>query len=293
MSSVSPRTGTRADAVSQRPVTPAIGSLIEGLDLGALSDTDFAMLRGLVERRGVVFVRGQSLEPGQLVAFARRFGPLQPSAESAFSALPGHPEVDVLEADAEHPPLVTTELWHTAFTSHVRPTMGTVLHGRIIPESGGDTIWVSLEAAWEHLSAPLRAYLQGLRAEHRGAKAFADQIRMQLWTDAAGQERLRSLLLEPPAVHPVVRTHPVTGRKSLFVNEGYTTLIQGLHRKESDAVLGYLFDHLRTPEFQVRHRWQAGDVAIWDNRCTMHYAVADYRGHRLMHRVTIEGDVPV
>jgi taurine dioxygenase len=138
----------------------------------------------------------------------------------------------------------------------------------------------------------MKHYLADMQAEHRTIKSFGDDIRGHLWQDEEGRRRFAEIQALPPAVHPVIRTHPVTGRKALFVNEGYTTRLLGVDRKESDAVLGYLLDHLRMPEFQCRFRWRKGSLAVWDNRCTQHYAIADYAQRRLMHRVTIKGDRP-
>jgi taurine dioxygenase len=190
-------------------------------------------------------------------------------------------------------PYVTKELWHTDFSGRERPTLGSVLYSLEAPSSGGDTIWVSLNAAYEALSEPMKRYLAPMRAEHKTIKAFGDDIRSNLWKDEKGRKRFEEISALPPAEHPVIRTHPVTGKKGLFINEGYTTRILGVDRKESDAVLGYLFDHIRTPEFQVRFRWTKGSLAVWDNRATQHYAVADYSEPRVMQRITIKGDRPV
>jgi taurine dioxygenase len=152
---------------------------------------------------------------------------------------------------------------------------------------------VSLAAAYDALSERMKTYLAGMCAEHQTVKAFGDDIRSNLWKDEAGQQRFEKIKAQAPAEHPVIRTHPVSGRKALFVNEGYTTRLFGVERKESDAVLNYLFDHLSTPEFQIRHHWRKGDLVVWDNRITQHYAVADYRERRVMHRITIKGEKPV
>jgi taurine dioxygenase len=212
---------------------------------------------------------------------------------ASFGKLEGFAEIDVLDYDATRPPYVTKEMWHTDFTGREMPTMGSVLYALEVPESGGDTIWVSLAAAYDALSERMKHYLAGMRAEHRTIKAFGDDIRSQLWQDDAGKQRFEQIKQLAPVDHPVVRTHPVSGRKALFVNEGYTTKLIGVDRKESDALLNYLFDHLRTPEFQLRHHWRKGDLVVWDNRITQHYAVADYRERRVMYRITLKGDKPI
>lgn len=276
-----------------RPVVTAIGAALDGLDLaGPLTKSLHDAIAAALVQHQVIFFRGQSLTDAQLSAFARCFGEPQAASESSFGKLAGFPEIDVLSYGGGVQPYVTKELWHTDFSGREMPTMGSVLYCLEAPSTGGDTIWVSLFAAYDALSDRMKAYLDGMQAEHRTIKAFGDDIRSNLWKDEAGRKRFEQLSALPPAVHPAIRTHPVSGRKALFLNEGYTTRLLGVDRAESDAVLGYLFAHLRTPEFQVRHRWQAGDLAVWDNRSTQHYAVADYSERRLMHRVTIKGDKP-
>jgi taurine dioxygenase len=282
-----------AASITVTPLTPAIGAVIGGVDAGALDDAAFAVMHAALMSHQVIFVRGQQLANDRLVAFARRWGEPQPASESSFGKLEAHPEIDVLDFDATHPPYVTQEMWHTDFTGRERPTLGSVLYALQVPAAGGDTIWVSLAAAYDALSPRMKNYLTGMRAQHETVKAFGDDIRSKLWQSDAGRQRFEKMRAQPPAQHPVIRTHPVSGRKALFVNEGYTTRLIGVTRKESDAVLNYLFDHLRTPEFQIRHHWQKGDLVVWDNRITLHYAVADYGERRLMHRITLQGDKPV
>ncbi len=275
-----------------RKRVPAIGASIDGVDLARVTDAQFAELHAALIAHHVIFFRDQQLTPENLLAFARRWGEPQAATESSFGKLDDFPEIDVLDYDATRPPYVTKEMWHTDFTGRERPTMGSVLYALEIPESGGDTIWVSLVAAYDALSDRMKQYLAGMRAEHRTVKAFGDDIRSNLWKDDAGKRRFEQIKALAPVEHPAIRTHPVSGRKALFVNEGYTTRLLGVDRKESDAVLGYLFDHLRTPEFQIRHHWRKGDLVVWDNRITQHYAVADYAARRLMYRITIKGDKP-
>ena len=276
-----------------QPLVPAIGAQVADVDLAGLNDAQFTEIHAALMTHHVIFFRHQQLTHAQLLAFARRWGTPQPATESSFGKLEGYPEIDVLDYDATRPPYVTKEMWHTDFTGRERPTMGSVLYALEVPPSGGDTIWVSLAAAYDALSDHMKQYLAGLQAEHRTLKAFGDDIRSHLWQDEAGQKRFEQIKALAPVSHPVVRTHPVSGRRALFVNEGYTTRLLGVDRKESDAVLNYLFDHLRTPEFQLRHHWHKGDLVVWDNRITQHYAVADYRERRLMYRITLQGDKPV
>ena len=279
-------------ALCVTPIVPAIGANLSGVDLACVGDAQFGDIHAALMQHQVIFFHGQQLTNENLLAFARRWGEPQAATESSFGKLEGFPEIDVLDYDATRPPYVTKEMWHTDFTGRERPTLGSVLYALQVPESGGDTIWVSLAAAYDALSDRMKHYLAGLRAEHRTIKAFGDDIRGNLWKDDAGKQRFEQIKQLAPVDHPVIRTHPVSGRKALFVNEGYTTKLLGVERKESDALLDYLFDHLRTPEFHIRHHWRKGDLVVWDNRITQHYAVADYRERRVMHRITIKGDTP-
>lgn len=274
-------------------IVPAVGAIIEDIDLTRMGDARFAPVHAALMTHQVIFFRDQQFNKENLLAFARRWGEPQAATESSFGKLEGFPEIDVLDYDAARPPYVTKEMWHTDFTGREKPTMGSVLYALDVPESGGDTIWVSLAAAYDALSERMKNYLAGLRAEHCTIKAFGDDIRSNLWKDEAGQKRFEQIKQLPPVDHPVVRTHPVSGRRALFVNEGYTTRLLGVERRESEAVLNYLFDHLRTPEFQIRHHWKKGDLVVWDNRITQHYAVADYSQRRLMYRITLKGDQPI
>jgi taurine dioxygenase len=279
-------------SVTVKPLVPAIGARVDGVNLARVDDTQFAALHAALIKHHVIFVRGQQLDNAALLAFARHFGEPQAATESSFGKLDGFPEIDVLDYDGSRPPYVTKEMWHTDFSGREQPTLGSVLYAKQVPECGGDTLWVSLAAAYDALSPRMQQYLAGMRAEHRTIKAFGDDIRGNLWRDDAGRRRFEEIKKLPPVEHPVVCTHPVSGRKLLYVNEGYTYRLLGVPRAEGDAVLRHLFEHLRTPEFQLRHHWREGDVAVWDNRATQHYAAADYTTRRVMYRVTIKGDKP-
>jgi taurine dioxygenase len=170
--------------------------------------------------------------------------------------------------------------------------MGTVLYARDIPPEGGDTIWVNGIAAYEGLSDRMKAHIDGLWAYHDSYKHYNEQMRPELYEKDYQIYKREERAKYSPALHPVVRTHPVTGRQGLFVNESMTTFIKDTDRRESDYLLRYLFDHLRTPEFQCRHKWRTNDLAVWDNRVSLHYAQFDYTEHRLMHRIIIKGDIP-
>jgi taurine dioxygenase len=276
-------------------MSPACGAIIEDLDLSKdLTNQQFDEIYNAVVDRVVLVFRNQTMTPEQHIAFARRFGKPQAAAASGFEKNKDYPEIDNLDYDAENPPHVTRDLWHTDFAGRERPTWGTVIFAREIPPKGGDTIWVNSVAAYEGLSDRMKVHIEDLWAYHDSYKPYGEHVRPEMWVDQG--KSLGKLNSERsnyrPALHPVVRTHPDTGKKGLFVNESMTTLIKGIDRRESEYLLRYLFDHLRTPEFQYRHKWQTNDLAIWDNRTSLHYALFDYTDHRLMHRVVIEGDIP-
>ena len=274
-------------------MSPACGAIIEGIDLSQeLTNRQFDEIHEALLDRTVIVFRYQHITPDQQVAFARRFGEPQPNAVSGFEKSTENPEIDILEYDADHPPHVTRDLWHTDFAGTERPTMGTVLYAKDIPPRGGDTIWVNMVAAYEALSDRMKAHRDGLWAYHDNYQPYSEHARPEMY-ESEGTDYLKERQAAyRPVLHPVVRTHPVTGKKGLFVNESMTTLIKGLDKRESDFLLRYLFDYLRTPEFNYRHKWQTNDLAVWDNRLSLHYALFDYTDHRLMHRIVIQGDVP-
>jgi taurine dioxygenase len=274
--------------LSVRPLSPAIGAIVEGVDLrDDLSPATVAALEAALVDRHVLFFEGQALEPASQRDLAARFGklhthPIYPQAE-------GVPEIIVLDTSVENLP--DNDNWHTDVTFIETPPLGAILAAKALPPSGGDTSWASMVAAYEALSEPFRRFLDGLRAVHDFTKSFPQER----WGQGDDEPRWQEARRKNPAVtHPVVRTHPVSGRRGLFVNEGFTTKILGLSATESDAVLRLLFAHVTKPEFTIRWRWKLGDVAFWDNRLTQHYALADYLPHRrVMHRATILGDRPV
>jgi alpha-ketoglutarate-dependent taurine dioxygenase len=278
------------------PLTATIGAVIEGVDLStALDGGTIATIRAALVRHRVVFFRDQDLTPTQQVTFARRFGPLTP----AHPLVPGldedHPEILVL--DSRDYPLGVGDRtsatsynnrWHTDVTFSATPPTATVLAAKIVPAYGGDTLWADLIDAYRSLSAPIRDLLDGLVAIHDAHGTF-DRFRAD---DPTGVNQA-TLATLAPVRHPVVRVHPESGERGLFVNPTFTSHIEGLSGKESATLLALLYDHSVEPERVVRWRWRAGDVAFWDNRSTCHYAAADYGTEtRLMHRVTIAGDAP-
>jgi taurine dioxygenase len=270
------------------PLSPALGAQIDGLDLSQeLAGATVNRLNELLVEHQVLFFRNQPITPHAQADLAARFGSLH--VHPIYPVLPDLPQIMVLDTHPQFLP--DNDNWHTDVTFSQTPPLAGILAAKRIPPSGGDTLWSSGLAAYEALSQPLRALLEGLTAEHSVAKSFPAE-RWQ--SDPAFKERYeRAVAKHPPVTHPVVRTHPVSRRKALFVNEGFTTHIKELKPEESRALLTYLYAHASRPEFTVRWRWQRDDIALWDNRVTQHYAIADYLPERrTMHRATVNGDRP-
>lgn len=268
------------------PLSAALGAEIDGLDLRQpLDKAGYQALRAALVEHQVLFMRNQPIEPAHQQALAELFGPLQ--AHPAYETVPGHPAVTILESTAEKPSLI--EKWHTDMTFREHPPMATMLRSRVVPARGGDTLFASMTAAWEALSRPMQQFLETLRAEHSFEHGFRESL-----AQPGGRERLAQALADnPPVLHPVVRTHPESGRKLLFVNELFTTRIVGLSIEESEYLLSFLLSHIKRPEFCCRFSWSPDAIAFWDNRSTQHKPVNDYfPAHRRMERITIDGDRP-
>ncbi|MET0461074.1 MAG: TauD/TfdA family dioxygenase [Ilumatobacteraceae bacterium] len=277
--------------ITIEPLTGSIGAVLHGVDLRRpLGDGTTNAVREALLRWRVVFLRDQDITPTQQVAFGRGLGELTPAHPLQGGLDADHPEVLVLDSrdyalgigDRGNGTSYNNR-WHTDVTFSARPPLASILAAKEIPTVGGDTLWADLVAAYRTLSAPVRRLVDPLVAVHDAARTF-DRFRSE-----GGADRVATMA---PARHPVVRVHPETGERGLFVNPVFTSHIEGLSRLESDSILEMLYAHLAAPEHVVRWRWQAGDVALWDNRATAHYAAADYDGTRLMHRITVAGDVP-
>jgi taurine dioxygenase len=269
------------------PLTPGVGGLVTGLDLARpLSDAVVAKLKAALAERHVLFFEGQTLDPATQRDFAARFGELH--VHPVYPHVDGVPEITSIETRLDDLP--DNDNWHTDVTFVETPPFGAILTPRILPSSGGDTLWGSNVAAYEALSTPIRSLLDRLTAEH----SFETGFPRRRWGVGARKEKWeKAVAANPPVVHPVIRTIE-DGRRGLFVNSGFTSRILELHEKESDALLAFLFAHLAKPEFTIRWRWKLGDVAFWDNRLSTHYATLDYLPEaRVMHRAAILGDRPV
>ena len=274
--------------ISVSRVTPSLGAVIEGVDLSEeLSQPSVDRLGELLVAHHLLFFRGQPVTPQQQCRFAARFGELH--IHPIYPVLPELPEIMVIDTHGDFLP--DNDNWHTDVTFSTTPPLAGILAAKQLPSVGGDTLWSSNLAAYEALSDPMKSMLSGLTAEHSVVKSFP----AGRWgADPKFKERYeRAVAKHPPVTHPVIRTHPVSGRKALFVNEGFTTRINELGPRESDALLEFLFSHAGRPEFILRWQWRVDDVAFWDNRITQHYAVADYLPQRrVMHRATVIGDRP-
>lgn len=270
------------------PLGSALGAQISGLDLSRdLTAGQRDAIEQALLKHQVLFFRDQPLTPAQQARFAARFGELH--IHPIYPNIPEQPEVLVLDTAVTD--VADNAIWHTDVTFLPTPALGAVLSAKLLPPYGGDTLWASGIAAFEALSKPLQNLLGGLTATHDFIQSFPLERFGNTADDLARWEEARRK--HPPLSHPVIRTHPVSGRKSLFVSEGFTSRINELSTAESAAILKLLFSHATRPEFTIRWRWQENDVAFWDNRCTQHYAVDDYRPQRrVMHRATIVGDVP-
>lgn len=279
--STAPATTFERFAVS--PLTPTIGAEIEGVDLGSeLCDQTIAEIRRALLTHKVIFFRDQDITQEQHIAFARRFGDLEIHPVTPKDQ--PNPEIFHLKAGGMHGRKHSgADMWHSDVTWRENPSLGSVLRGRVIPPVGGDTMFADMVAAYEGLSPALKEWICTLTAVHDGSgfAVLQGKSRESFWEQYPLQE------------HPVVRTHPETGERALYVNCSFTTHIKGLSKKESDWLLDHLYAQAAIPEYQVRFRWRKDSIAFWDNRACQHYAVGDYApAAREMERVTIIGDDP-
>jgi len=248
-----------------RKMAGSLGAEVRGLDVaGGLDPQTVKALREAFLQHQVIVLRDQTLSPAQQVQFARYFG--EPIVHPLYPSLPGHPEL--LEIKNAGKKRSLTEIWHTDTSSLERPPAITMLHAKVIPEAGGDTMFANQYDAYEGLSSGLKTLVAGLRAVHTSASETN--------------------------MHPVVRTHHETGRRALFVNAYFVRTFENMTEAESRPLLGFLFSVAASPEYTYRHAWSVGDLLMWDNRCVQHYAIHDYGdARREMHRAMIEGDRPV
>jgi taurine dioxygenase len=275
-----------ATTLSVQPIGGALGAEIHGVDLATeCSDETVAAIRAAWLEHLVVFFRDQKLAPDRFLAFAQRIG--EPVEYPFVRGIDGYPEI-ITVAKLPHETVNFGGVWHSDTAYLARPPMATMLVAREVPPSGGDTMWSNMYSAFSSLSPTMQELLRSLRAVNSSALADVSKTR---------EDRIRERGVEDERVyeaeHPVVRTHPETGRAALYVNPAHTARFAGMTDEESAPLLQFLFSHAIRPEFTCRFRWEVGSVALWDNRCTWHNPLNDYHGHaRVLHRITLAGDVP-
>jgi taurine dioxygenase len=269
-------------SLSVHPVSSAVGAEIAGIDLSEpIPPTARDLIRHTLADRGVVFFRDQTLTPEQHIGLASQFGTI--NINRFFAHADGYPEI-ALVAKEPHQTKNIGGGWHTDHSYDDIPALGSMLYAKEVPPVGGDTLFASMYAAYDALSAGLKRTLSSLRAVHSSRHVFRT-----VDEDLKGRFRNAEAAVQD-AVHPVVITHPESGRKALYVNPGFTLRFEGWTDEESKPLLTFLYQHAVRPEFAYRFVWRNGSIAFWDNRATWHYAVNDYHGaRRLMHRITIEG----
>jgi taurine dioxygenase len=263
---------------------PALGAEVRGVDLSrGLEPGTYREVRAALLEFQVLFFKEQSeIPPATHVAIGKMFGELH--MHPAAPQMPGYPEIFVIHVHKDSK-VANGEFWHSDVSCDQVPPLGTMLQLHTLPEVGGDTLFANMYGAYDALSEPLKKMLSGLTARHESEHVYRGRY-SDRGVDDYGK-------VYPEATHPVVRTHPETGRKALYINRTFTTRILELAEKESAALLGFLFDHCEQIDFQIRFRWSRNDVAFWDNRCVMHHAIWDYWPHeRKGRRVTIKGDRP-
>ena len=284
-------TQTEYQAIRVAPIAGALGVEISGVDLARpLDPAEIAEIRHAFHDHLVIFFRDQRLEPDDLLAFARHFGPI--GRYPFLEDMEDHPGISEIVKEA-HDENNFGGLWHSDTTYLPTPPLGSLLYARETPPFGGDTQFANMYLAYDALSDGMRRMLDPLRAVYTAALRSAAGTGGR--TNATGQtgKGKNTDKMDLTAEHPVVQTHPETGHKALYVNCAHTSHFVGMTRDESAPILDFLFHHLSRPEFTCRFAWRDGSLALWDNRCSQHYALNDYHGHRrLMLRVTIEGTAP-
>jgi|TARA_B100001146_G_scaffold53598_2_gene46919 taurine dioxygenase len=268
------------------PIAEALGAELHGVNLCQdLSSKTYAEIRRLLVKHQVIFFRDQDISPTQYKALAESFGPVQ--THPAYDTVAGYPEITILESTAEKPSKI--EVWHSDMTFRKHPPLGSVLRSKICPPEGGDTMWSSMTAAYNGLSKSKQGFLSNLEAEHDFSFGFKESL-----AEPGGREKLAQAVADnPPVSHPVIRIHPESGKKVIFVNALFTTKIIGLSEKESSTILSFLYQHIIRPEYTCRFHWEPNSIAIWDNRSTQHKPINDYfPSHRLLERIAIDGDKP-
>ncbi len=275
------------DTIRVNPLGGALGAEISGIDLNeAISDEQLTEVRQVFGQYAVIFFRNQNLSPENEIRFAKRWGEI--NTNRFFSSVEGYPQIALVVKEPDQKNNIGGS-WHTDHSYDIAPALGSMLFAHEVPVSGGDTIFASMYKAYDMLSDGLKSTLSNLRARHSSAHVFGAARAANGNDDTVGRIKNPEAATQE-AIHPVVISHPETGRRSLYVNPGFTLGFEGWSDEESKPLLEYLYAHATRPEFTCRFQWKAGSIAFWDNRATWHLAVNDYQGHRrMMHRITIEG----
>jgi len=280
-------------SLSIRRLSTAAGAEISGIDLKRPLNADVVQeVKQALGTYGILLFRDADISPAEHVAFSGQFGPLEAHVVGDFN-LPDYPEVFVVSNVKENGKLkgavYAGQYWHSDLSYMRKPSLGSLLLCHEMPEIGGDTMWANMYLAYDTLSDTLKNFIGGLKAIHDYSHAYDTYFaHLKERPPLTPEQRAKT----PPVEQPMVRTHPETGRKALYVNPGFTKGIVGMPKEESDPILQFLFRHSTRPEFIYRHKWSVNDMMFWDNRCTMHYALADYdfSVRRHMHRTTVAGD---
>jgi len=274
-------------ALDIQPISGSLGAEVHGVDLSRDTGDDvIAEIRQALLDHQVIFFRGQDITPEQHLAFAKRFG--ETVEYPLVKGLDGFPEI-MMVVKLEHEKHNFGGLWHSDTTYLEAPPLGSILLARELPPFGGDTLFANMYMAYETLSDGMKELLAPLKGISISNLERVTQTRAARVNDGAKTAPEKVLT----ATHPVIRTHPETGRKALYVNGAHTSRFEGMSEEESAPLLSYLFKHQSLPEFTCRFRWEPGSIAFWDNRCTQHNPINDYHGYkRIMHRITIAGDTP-
>ena len=284
--------GTAAGRVRVTPEPTGFGARITGLDLSRpLPAEDLEQVRQAWARHSVVCFPDQPLDLDALEAFTLQIGPF--GRDPYVAPMPGRPNVLELRREATEKATNFGAGWHSDWSFLDTPPAGTLLRAQTIPPVGGDTLFVDASRAWEALSDGMKAMLSPLRAIHSARQSYGTKGVFAKDTETRTMKIIVSEEADASLTHPLVRTHPVTGRKALFISPVYTVGIDGFAPEEARAILGFLFAHMTQETFIYRHKWTEADLLMWDNRCTMHFAEGGYDGHlRVMHRTTVQGEVP-
>jgi taurine dioxygenase len=280
---------TNYKTIDTTPLSPALGAEISGVDIArGIEDEQFAELRRAFVDYGVIFLRDQDITPDQHIAFAERWGNI--NVNRFFKAMDTHPVIAEVRKEA-HQKTNIGAAWHTDHSYDQIPAMGSVLYAREVPRVGGDTLFASMNAAYEALSDGLKRMLSTMNAVHSSRHSFGEVAYVGKDAEEVGGRLGNTGAATQDAVHPVIIRHPLSGKPALYVNGEFTVKFEGWTPEESRPLLEYLYAHASRNEFTCRFGWREGSLAIWDNRATQHCALNDYQGQRrLMHRITIDGD---